>query len=87
MIVMSEIRFDMKPVTEKREKKAKKRSVYDPILDQFLESGHDLVEIEVEGKKASYVASMLKKRIKLRGLEIEATAVDDVVYLEKGLSG
>ena len=87
MIVMSEIRFDMKPVTEKREKKAKKRSVYDPILDQFLESGHDLVEIEVEEKKASYVASMLKKRIKLRGLEIEATAVDDVVYLEKGLSG
>ena len=46
-------------------------------------SGHDLVEIEVEDKKPSYVAGMLKKRIKVRGLEIKATAISDVVYLEK----
>ena len=82
---MSEISFTMKEVKEKREKKSKKRSIYDPIIDKFLESGHDLVEIEVEEKKASYVAGMLKKRIKLRELELNATAVDDVVYLEKGL--
>ena len=59
------------------------RSKYDPIIDQFIESRHDLVEIEVEGKKPSYVAGMLKKRIKVRELEIKATAVSDVVYLEK----
>jgi len=53
------------------------------MIDQFLESGNALVEIEVEGKKASYVAGMLKKRIKVRGLEIKATAISDVVYLEK----
>ena len=80
---MSEIKFQMKPVTEKREKKVRKRSIYDPMIDQFLESGNALVEIEVEGKKASYVAGMLKKRIKVRGLEIKATAISDVVYLEK----
>jgi len=29
------------------------------------------VEIEVEGRKPGYVAGMLKKRIKVRGLEIK----------------
>ena len=57
--------------------------MYDPMLDRFLESGHDLVEIEVEGKDPGYVAGMLKKRIRARGLEFKATAVSDVVYLEK----
>lgn len=80
---MSEIKFQMRPVTEKRERKVRKRSIYDPMIDQFLESGHDLVEIEVEDKKPSYVAGMLKKRIQVRGLELKATAVSDVVYLEK----
>ena len=73
----------MRPVTEKREKKVGRRSIYDPMIDQFLESGNILVEIEVEGKKPSYVAGMLKKRTQARGLEIKATAVSDVVYLEK----
>ena len=80
---MGEIRFQMRPVTEKRERKVKRGSIYDPLIDQFLESGHDLVEIEVEDKKPSYVAAMLKKRIQVRGLELKATAVSDVVYLEK----
>ncbi len=83
---MGEIRFQMRPVTEKRERKVRKRSIYDPMIDQFLESGHDLVEIEVEDKKPSYVAGMLKKRIQVRGLELKATAVSDVVYLEKNPS-
>jgi len=83
---MSEIKFQMRPVTEKRERKVRKRSIYDPLVDQFLESGHDLVEIEVEDKKPSYVAGMLKKRIQVRGLELKATAVSDVVYLEKNPS-
>ena len=80
---MSEIKFTMRPVTEKREKKIKRGSIFDPMIDRFLEAGHDLVEIEVEGKKSGYVAGMLKKRIKARGLELKATAVSDVVYLEK----
>ena len=80
---MGEIRFQMRPVTEKRERKVKRGSIYDPLIDQFLESGHDLVEIEVEDKKPSYVAGMLKKRIQVRGLQLKAKAVSDVVYLEK----
>ena len=60
---MGEIRFQMRPVTEKREREVKRGSIYDPMIDRFLESGHDLVEIEVENKKPSYVAAMLNKRI------------------------
>ena len=80
---MSKIRFEMRPVTDKREKKYLKGSVYDPMIDQFLESGHDLVEITVEEKRASYIASQLKKRIETRELDIVASAAGDVVYLEK----
>lgn len=80
---MSEIKFTMVDVTEKREKISKKGSIYDPIIDKFLETGHDLVEITVEEKRPSYIATMLKKRIQVRELELKATAIHDVVYLEK----
>jgi len=33
--------------------------------------------------RARYVLGMLKKRIQVRWLELKATAVSDVVYLEK----
>ena len=45
---MSSIKFEMRPVQVKRVKMYTKKSVYDPIIDQFLESGHNLVEISVE---------------------------------------
>jgi len=60
-----------------------RRSIYDPIIDQFLDSGNDLVEIEVEDRKASYIAAQLANRIKVRGLNIVASASCDLAYLEK----
>jgi len=80
---MSEIRFEMRPVEEKRVKKYHKGSIYDPMIDQFLESGQELVEISVEGKKASCVVTQLSKRIDKRELEIVASWAEDTVYLEK----
>jgi len=80
---MGEIRFEMRQVNEKRKKLSIKTSRYDPIIDQFLESGQELVEITVEEKKAPYVASQLKKRIGVRELEIESSAAQGFVYLEK----
>jgi len=59
------------------------RSIYDPIIDQFLDNGNDLVEIEVEDRKASYIAAQLANRIKVRGLNIVASASGDFAYLEK----
>jgi len=82
---MSEIRFEMRRVDEKRKKTYLKVSRYDPIIDQFIAGGEELVEITVEDKKAPYVATQLKKRIGLRDLqlEIEASAAAGFVYLEK----
>jgi len=80
---MSEIRFEMKPVEEKREKKYHKGSIYDPIIDQFLESGHDLVEINVEERKTSYMVTQLSKRIEKRELDIVVSRGGGFVYLEK----
>jgi len=82
---MSKISFDMKPVEKKRPKISRKRSVYDPIIDQFLESGDELVEISVAGKKASYVKTQLARRIETRMLDIVASSAGDFVYLEKKL--
>jgi len=80
---MSEIKFEMKRVDKKREKISGKRSIYDPIIDQFLEGGQELVEITVEDRKASYIVTQLKKRIELRNLEIEVSHAQELVYLEK----
>jgi len=58
---------------------------YDKILDQFMETGHNLVEMTVENRKANYVRNILRKRINERGLEeqVKASYVDEWVYLEK----
>ena len=80
---MSEIKFEMRAVEEKRVKKYHKGSVYDPIIDQFLESGQELVEISVKDKRPSYVVTQLSRRIETRELDIVASHGGDFVYLEK----
>ena len=80
---MNVIRFEMRPVEKKRKKKYMKGSVYDPIIDRFLESGQELVEISVEGKKAGYVVTQLERRIKTRELDITASRGGGFAYLEK----
>ncbi len=80
---MSEIKFDMKEVQKKRTGSFQKKSIYDPILDKFLEGGHDLVEINVEGRKGGYIAHQLKTRIEKRQLDIIASAAGGYAYLEK----
>ena len=80
---MSEIRFEMRPVEKKSVKKYKRGSVYDPIIDQFLESGEKLVEISIEGKKPGYVVTQLDRRIETRELDIVTSTGGGFVYLEK----
>ncbi len=82
---MSKISFDMKPVEKKRPKISRKRSVYDPIIDQFLESGDELVEISIEGRSGSYLSHQLKTRIEKRQLDIIASSGGGFAYLEKKL--
>ncbi len=80
---MAKIVFEMKEVEKKRVGKFQKSSIYDPILDQFLASGHELVEVSIEGKSGSYISHQLKSRIEKRELDIVASSGGGFAYLEK----
>ncbi len=82
---MSEVKFDLKPVTEKPSRKYRKGSKYDPILDSFMDGEHTLVEVEVENKDANYLRTQLNKRIEARKLgdKVEVSVVNNIAYLEK----
>ena len=78
---MSKIEYEMKPVADKRIKTS--RSIFDPLIDEFISSGQDLVEVTVENRTASYMKSQLKKRIEKRELDIEVSPGYGVIYMEK----
>lgn len=82
---MSDVKFDLKPVKKKPSRKYRKGSKYDPIIDMFLKSEHDLVKVEVPNKDANYLRTQLKKRIDAREMnqKIEVSVVNNIAYLEK----
>jgi len=82
---MSEVKFELKPVDKKPSRKYRKGSKYDPILDAFLESDEDLVEVQVEDKDANYLRTQLKKRIDARELgdQVDVSVANNRTYLEK----
>jgi hypothetical protein len=82
---LSDVKFDLKPVEKKPSRKYRKGSKYDPIIDSFMESEHDLVKVEVPDKDANYLRTQLKKRIDARDLQsdVEVSVVNNIAYLEK----
>ncbi|MFB0558687.1 MAG: hypothetical protein ACETVY_06190 [Candidatus Bathyarchaeia archaeon] len=82
---MTEVRFDLKPVSKKPSRRYRKGSKYDPVLDGFLESEHNLVAVEVENKDANYLRTQLNKRIEARDLadQVKVSVVNNITYLEK----
>lgn len=83
---MSDVKFNLKPVTEKPSRKYRKGSKYDPILDAFIQGAHDLVEVNVEDKDANYLRTQLNKRIEARNLkgQITVSVVNAIAYMAKG---
>ena len=82
---MSEVKFDLSPVEKKPNRRYRKGSKYDPILDEFLNGKNSLVSVEIRGKDANYIRTQLKKRIDARGLskKIDVSVVNNKSYLEK----
>ena len=60
-------------------------SVYDSILDSFIFSESNTVEVQLKGKDPVYVRGQLVRRIKARyiGDIIEAKVVNRSLYLSK----
>jgi len=82
---MSGVKFSLKPVKRKPSRRYRKSSKYDPIIDEFLKSPDDLVEVNVEGRDSNYLRTQLNKRIEVRELRAQVTTsvVNNALYLEK----
>jgi len=83
---MNEMRFSLKPVEKKPSRRYRKGSKYDPIIDAFMESSDDLVEVKVENRDANYLRTQLNKRIEARDLkgDVKTSVINNVMYLERG---
>ena len=82
---MSEVKFDLQPVSKKPSRRYRKGSKYDPILDSFLNGEYNLVKVDVANKEANYLRTQLNKRIEARDLgnRVKVSVVNNVAYLEK----
>jgi hypothetical protein len=81
---MSEVEFNLTPITEKPSRRYRKGSKYDPVLDRFMDRAAKLVEVSMEGKDANYLRTQLNKRIEAKRLDgIKVSVVNNVCYLEK----
>ena len=81
---MSEVEFNLTPVTEKPSRRYRKGSKYDPVIDAFIASTDTLVEVSVADKDANYLRTQLNKRIEARSLRnVKVSVVNNVAYLEK----
>ncbi len=82
---MAELSYTLKDVERKPLRKYRKKSKYDPIIDDFLQREAQLSEVTVECKEPNYLRTQLKKRIEARGLgdSISVSVVSGKVYLEK----
>ncbi len=81
---MSDVSFNLQPVSKKPSRKYRKGSKYDPILDAFLSGTNDLVAVTVPGKDANYLRTQLNKRMDARNLTgVKVSVSNNVCYLEK----
>ena len=81
---MSDISFNLQPVSEKPSRRYRKGSKYDPLLDAFLSGTDNLVSVTVSGKDANYLRTQLNKRIDARNLSsVKVSVINNVCYLEK----
>ncbi len=84
MFAMTDISFNLKPITEKPSRRFRKGSKYDPIVDAFMSGMNSLVIVDVVGKDANYLRTQLIKRIEARNLSgLKVSVVNDTCYLEK----
>ncbi len=81
---MSDVSFNLEPVSEKPTRKYRKGSKYDPLLDAFIAGTDNLVAVTVPDKDANYLRTQLNKRIDARKLSgVKVSVVNNVCYLEK----
>ena len=82
-IKLTQVDYTLSPVGNKPTRRYRKGSKYDPILDAFIDTESQLVEVTVKDKDSNYIRTQLKKRIDARSLDVQISVVNNKVYLEK----
>jgi hypothetical protein len=84
---MSDIRFNIQPVEEKPDRRKptyRTGSKYEPIIDAFLKSKHNMVRVDDTGIEANYLSGQLKKVVTVKDIDsVQVTVRNKEVYLEK----
>lgn len=84
---MSDISFNIQPVEKKPDRKKSQYrtgSKYEPIINAFLESEHDMVRVDGTGIEANYLSGQLKKIITVKEVDsVQVSVRNKEVYLEK----
>ncbi len=82
---MSDISFNLEEVVEKPDRKYRKGSKYDKVLDSFLDSNAALARVDVTGRNGNYIRTQLKRRIDYLDYtgKITVSVVNSTAYLEK----
>ena len=82
---MSELKFSLKTVQKKPSRtRARKSGKYDPVIDAFLKSSDELVEVNVEGIDGTYLRTQIKSRIESRDIKaIKTSVINNILYLER----
>lgn len=82
---MPDIEYSINPVDKKPRKNTRKGSnKYAPIIEAFLESGHDLVRVDNTGKGAYYLSQQLNKACEKMDIDsVNVTVRNKEVYLGK----
>lgn len=78
---MSEKKYTIKPVKELPPRRFRRETLYDELVEDFLESGEKYAEVSVEGKKPATVISALRKRVIGEGIVVRS--IGGKVYLER----
>lgn len=75
--------FQLQPTKKKPDRRYRKGSKYDPLLDSFINGDEALVIVGIKGRDANYIRTQLNKRIIARELPIKTSTVNNQCYLEK----
>lgn len=78
------IKYTLKTADEKAIRTTRTGSKYDPIVDEFIQSGDKLAEVEVEGIKNTTMRTALQKLLDRREEKtVRAVTSAGIVYLER----
>ena len=74
--------YNLTPVNHKPNKRYKKVSKYDRIINSFMISRNEISEIEIKGN-VSYIREQINRRIKKRKLEkkIAVNVINSKLYI------